>query len=38
MPSDAVMNTLQSLRSDADPRVRQEAEDAFVRMGATARQ
>jgi hypothetical protein len=35
MPSDAVMNTLQSLRSDADPRVRQEAEDAFVRMGAT---
>ncbi len=33
LQSEPVMSTLQALRGDADPRVRQEVEQAFVRMG-----
>ena len=31
--TEPVLSTLQTLRSDADPRVRQEAEQASIRMG-----
>ncbi|MCI0684543.1 MAG: HEAT repeat domain-containing protein [Gemmataceae bacterium] len=33
--SEPVLGTLQALRGDADPRVRQEVEQAYVRMGLT---
>jgi HEAT repeat protein len=33
LQSEPVLSTLQALRGDADPRVRQEVEQAFVRMG-----
>lgn len=33
IPSEPVLSTLQALRGDADPRVRQEVEQAFLRMG-----
>jgi hypothetical protein len=33
--SEAVLGTLQALRGDADPRVRQEVEQAYTRMGVT---
>lgn len=36
--SEPVLGTLQALRGDADPRVRQEVEQAYIRMGLTPRQ
>ncbi len=38
MQSEPVLGTLHALRGDADPRVRQEVEQAYVRMGLTPTQ